>query len=76
MAELRSAIFWVLNCPIYLLRCYRSDRFKIQEAKNCENVAFLLLSLSAKRCKSPELGLAAWSAANPNSGLLMCSESK
>ncbi|MCA6504734.1 MAG: hypothetical protein IM583_08025 [Pseudanabaena sp. M114S2SP2A07QC] len=22
MAELRSAIFWVLNCPIYLLRCY------------------------------------------------------
>jgi len=23
MAELRSAIFWVLNCPIYLLRCYR-----------------------------------------------------
>ncbi|MCA6501577.1 MAG: hypothetical protein IM597_09700 [Pseudanabaena sp. M176S2SP2A07QC] len=24
MAELRSAIFWVLNCPIYLLRCYIS----------------------------------------------------
>ncbi|MFO0126159.1 MAG: hypothetical protein ACK54J_02840 [Pseudanabaena sp.] len=23
MAELRSDIFWVLNCPIYLLRCYR-----------------------------------------------------
>jgi hypothetical protein len=22
MAELRSAIFWVLNCPIYLLRCH------------------------------------------------------
>jgi hypothetical protein len=32
----------------------KGDRFKIQEAKNCENVAFLLLSLSAKRCKSPE----------------------
>ncbi|MCA6533941.1 MAG: hypothetical protein IM597_07145 [Pseudanabaena sp. M176S2SP2A07QC] len=25
MAELRSAIFWVLNCPIYLLRCYISS---------------------------------------------------
>ncbi|MFN5765685.1 MAG: HlyD family efflux transporter periplasmic adaptor subunit [Pseudanabaena sp.] len=23
MAERSSAIFWVLNCPIYLLRCYR-----------------------------------------------------
>ncbi|MCA6503372.1 MAG: hypothetical protein IM583_15370 [Pseudanabaena sp. M114S2SP2A07QC] len=22
MAEQSSAIFWVLNCPIYLLRCY------------------------------------------------------
>jgi hypothetical protein len=22
MAERSSAIFWVLNCPIYLLRCY------------------------------------------------------
>ena len=25
MAELRSAIFWVLNCPIYLLRCYSKN---------------------------------------------------
>jgi hypothetical protein len=24
MAEQSSAIFWVLNCPIYLLRCYKS----------------------------------------------------
>jgi len=24
MAERSSAIFWVLNCPIYLLRCYIS----------------------------------------------------
>ncbi|MCA6503969.1 MAG: hypothetical protein IM597_19085 [Pseudanabaena sp. M176S2SP2A07QC] len=24
MAEQSSAIFWVLNCPIYLLRCYSS----------------------------------------------------
>jgi len=22
MAERSSAIFWVLNCPIYLLRCH------------------------------------------------------
>ncbi|MCA6517849.1 MAG: M48 family metallopeptidase [Pseudanabaena sp. M110S1SP2A07QC] len=26
MAELRSAIFWVLNCPIYLLRCYSHEK--------------------------------------------------
>ncbi|MCA6524942.1 MAG: hypothetical protein IM570_02820 [Pseudanabaena sp. M179S2SP2A07QC] len=26
MAELRSAIFWVLNCPIYLLRCYTTGK--------------------------------------------------
>ncbi|MCA6506472.1 MAG: hypothetical protein IM597_18285 [Pseudanabaena sp. M176S2SP2A07QC] len=26
MVELRSAIFWVLNCPIYLLRCYRTNQ--------------------------------------------------
>ncbi|MFO0127375.1 MAG: hypothetical protein ACK54J_09170 [Pseudanabaena sp.] len=24
MAERSSDIFWVLNCPIYLLRCYTS----------------------------------------------------
>jgi hypothetical protein len=24
MAERSSAIVWVLNCPIYLLRCYKS----------------------------------------------------
>jgi hypothetical protein len=29
MAELRSAIFWVLNCPIYLLRCYITDPVEI-----------------------------------------------
>ncbi|MCA6501480.1 MAG: hypothetical protein IM580_02385 [Pseudanabaena sp. M090S1SP2A07QC] len=26
MVELRSAIFWVLNCPIYPLRCYRTNQ--------------------------------------------------
>ena len=29
MAERSSAIFWVLNCPIYLLRCYnRKKRYE------------------------------------------------
>ncbi|MFN9226441.1 MAG: VOC family protein [Pseudanabaena sp.] len=27
MAERSSAIFWVLNCPIYLLRCYNLQVF-------------------------------------------------
>ncbi|MFO0129073.1 MAG: hypothetical protein ACK54J_18110 [Pseudanabaena sp.] len=42
MAELRSAIFWVLNCPIYLLRCYTTDKVRKQEREG-DRPLFLLL---------------------------------
>jgi type I restriction enzyme M protein len=39
MAERSSAIFWVLNCPIYLLRCYISQ-FTFQKlSQDPDNVA-------------------------------------
>jgi len=38
MAELRSAIFWVLNCPIYLLRCYTKHFFSLNLPKLLYNV--------------------------------------
>ncbi|MCA6502390.1 MAG: hypothetical protein IM583_03630 [Pseudanabaena sp. M114S2SP2A07QC] len=51
MAERSSAIFWVLNCPIYLLRCYSSNKNKkfgilwnllasILDLRSIENLGF------------------------------------
>jgi len=41
MAELRSAIFWVLNCPIYLLRCYITQKCQKVEADNSTEFTLL-----------------------------------
>jgi len=44
MAEQSSAIFWVLNCPIYLLRCYRTKKAN-QNLKKTESLMQFRLRL-------------------------------
>ncbi|MCA6503343.1 MAG: hypothetical protein IM583_01330 [Pseudanabaena sp. M114S2SP2A07QC] len=41
MAELRSAIFWVLNCPIYLLRCYSFIQFLFKDFQSIIQIRIL-----------------------------------
>ncbi|MCA6570427.1 MAG: hypothetical protein IM546_17170, partial [Pseudanabaena sp. M065S1SP2A07QC] len=44
MAERSSAIFGVLNCPSYLLRCYTKDKSRVAARKmNDEIVAIYCL---------------------------------
>ena len=42
MAERSSAIFWVLNCPIYLLRCYINYQKLTLECKKTKGTISLL----------------------------------
>ncbi|MCA6503625.1 MAG: hypothetical protein IM585_18485 [Pseudanabaena sp. M135S2SP2A07QC] len=47
MAELRSAIFWVLNCPIYLLRCYILLLRVRTVSMQCDRLGFLRILILA-----------------------------
>ncbi|MCA6526025.1 MAG: hypothetical protein IM570_08570 [Pseudanabaena sp. M179S2SP2A07QC] len=47
MAERSSAIFWVLNCPIYLLRCYILLLRVRTVSMQCDRLGFLRILILA-----------------------------
>ncbi|MCE2887806.1 MAG: hypothetical protein LW723_10410 [Pseudanabaena sp. 42896M_M3] len=65
MAERSSAIFWVLNCPIYLLRCYSSSAGSLTSSelmsrspdlKSAINFSSFSLEILTVRLMGSELG--------------------
>ena len=76
MAELRSAIFWVLNCPIYLLRCYiLSKNFKysldLLNQVCCSALRLEAIPIFSRNCRSLCKDFINWAKVTISSGSSM-----